>query len=45
MKEDTRIEGPWEYGTFITRGGDHKSLKFKDLRNATKEDILEMTPY
>lgn len=39
MKEETRVEGPWKFGTKLpgSSGGDYKSLKIKDLKNLNPE--------
>lgn len=34
-KTETRIDGPWEYGTYVQHGGDHKTLD---------GDVARMTP-
>lgn len=47
LKEETRVEGPVEYGTkkYSKHGGDHKSATFGDLRKASRDQIRLMTPY
>lgn len=38
MKEKTRVDGPWEFGDKPKgSGGDHKSLKAKDIKDLTQE--------
>ena len=39
MKEETRIEGPWEFGVKPVGYGDHKSVTFGELREKTREEI------
>jgi hypothetical protein len=36
MKEESRVDGPWQFGDKPAgSGGDHKSLKIKDIKNLT----------
>lgn len=40
MKEETRVGGPWEFGTKPPgSGGDYKSLKIKDLKSFNQSGI------
>ena len=45
MKEETRVGGPWEFGTKPPgSGGDYKSLQIKDLKSFDEgrlQDLLD----
>lgn len=44
-KEDTRVEGPWEYGTYKKSGERGKAAtSFKDIKEMSKEERLELAP-
>lgn len=46
MKEESRVEGPWEFGDKPAgSGGDHKSLKVKDVKNLTQEQLENLSYY
>lgn len=45
MKTDTRVDGPWEYGSPSKHGGDHKSATFGELRLMSIEDVRLLNPY
>lgn len=46
MKEDTRIEGPLEWGVkAVAHGGDRKSITIRDALAMTNEDIKDLTMY
>lgn len=44
-KEESRVEGPWEFGEFKKRGGDHKSLNYKEADKLWEEDKTQLTDY
>lgn len=43
QKEDTRIEGPWFYGTLITRKTAKDKLTLKDHLEMTLDELQENT--
>lgn len=44
MKEESRVDGPWEFGNKPGgSGGDHKSLKIKDIKNLTQEELEDLS--
>lgn len=45
MKEETRLEGPLEFGDKKKYGGDHKSATFGELRRMTFAEIETLSGY
>lgn len=46
MKEESRVDGPWQFGDKPAgSGGDHKSLKIRDIKNLTKDQLEDLTVY
>lgn len=37
MKNDTRVDGPWEFGVRRTMGGDRRSLNARELISMSEE--------
>ena len=46
MKEDTRVEGPWEYGEYKTLKNNKNAQKsLKECMEMTHEERKELTPH